>query len=110
MERTILCGFLILFCKASLTQAEDFPSQLKPLFQVVDLNVDESADVTLSDGSQSPVRLVNLKKFRDSVCFAVRRAEVTVEVNGQTCQLVSANYNLPRTLGQVQIDCPITKG
>lgn len=33
-----------------------------------------------------------------------------MEVNGQTCQLVSANYNLPRTVGQVQIDCPITKG
>ena len=110
MPRTLLCVFLLLFCKAPSSLAEDFPPQLKPLFQAVDLNVNESADVTLSDGSQATVRLVDLKEFRDPVCFAVRRAEVTVEVNGQTCQLVSANYNLPRTVGQVQIDCPITKG
>ena len=110
MPRTLVCAFLLLFCKAPSSLAEDFPPQLKPLFQVVDLNVNESADVTLSDGSQVTVRLVDLKEFRDPVCFAVRRAEVTVEVNGQTCQLVSANYNLPRTVGQVQIDCPITKG
>ena len=33
-----------------------------------------------------------------------------MEVNGQTCQLVSATYNLPQTVSNVQIDCTITKG
>ena len=90
--------------------AEDLPSPLEPLFQTVDLNVDESVSVTLSDGSQANIRLIGVEEFRDPVCFAVRRANVTVEVNGEICKLVSANYNRPQTVGRFQIDCPITDG
>jgi hypothetical protein len=35
---------------------------------------------------------------------------VTVEVDGRRVGLVSATYNLPVTSGDVQLDCPITKG
>lgn len=86
------------------------PQTLDPLVRVVDLNVGESADVTLCDGSQATVRLLNLSESRDSVCFAVRRAEVTVEINGHRAELVSATYHLPETVGAVQADCPITRG
>src|SRR5207249_9983138 len=41
---------------------------------------------------------------------AVRRAEVRVEVGGESVSLVSANYRLPVTVAGVQIDCPVTKG
>jgi hypothetical protein len=35
---------------------------------------------------------------------------VTVEVNGRKVTLPAATYHLPVTVGEVQIDCPITKG
>ena len=81
-----------------------------PLVRVVDLDLGETAAVTLCDGSQATVKLLELKETRDNVSFAVRRAEVTVEVNGQRGKLVSATYHRPQTIGNVQIDCSITKG
>lgn len=110
MTRTILFGFLIPVCLATFVRAEDLPQEVPSLFQVVDLDVGETASVTLSDGSSARVKLVDLKEICDEVCFAVRRAEVIVEINGETCRLVSATYHLPQTVGRVQIDCPVTKG
>jgi hypothetical protein len=97
----VLCGEL---------HAEDQLQRIEPLVRVVDLDVGESAEVTLCDGSTTTVKLLNLEEARDDVCFAVRRAEVTVEVDGKRARLVSATYNLPKTVGDVQIDCSITKG
>lgn len=110
MLRTLIFGSLLLCSFPLQVSAADLPPQLKPMFQVVDLDVGESAEVTLADGSAARVKLIDLKEFRDEICFAVRRAEVTLEVNGERCQLVSANYQLPQTVGKVQLDCPITKG
>lgn len=81
-----------------------------PLVRTVDLNVGESSQVLLSDGTRAEVKVVSLKEERDQVCFAVRRAEVMVEVNGKPTKLVSATYHLPVKAGGVQIDCTITKG
>ncbi|MEJ2704163.1 MAG: PmoA family protein, partial [Sedimentisphaerales bacterium] len=85
------------------------PAQ-KPLVSVADVNVGESQIVTLCDGSKATVKLLDLKETRDDVCHAVRRATVTVEVNGQTVSLVSSTYHLPIAVAGVQIDCPVTKG
>ncbi len=82
----------------------------QPLVHVVDLNVGESQVVELHDGTKATVQLLQIREVRDSLRQAVRRAEVQVEVNGQTATLVSANYNLPQTVAGVQIDCPVTKG
>ena len=90
--------------------ADDAHPKLEPLVRVVDLNAGESTVVTLCDGSQARVKLVHVAETRDDVCFAVRRAEVTVEVNGQAATIVSATYNLPILVGGVQIDCSITRG
>ncbi|MCB1123490.1 MAG: hypothetical protein KJT03_18195, partial [Verrucomicrobiae bacterium] len=65
-------------------------SALEPLLRVVDLDIGESAAVELSDGSSAAVKLLGLKEEIDPISRAVRRAEVTVEVNGQTAKLVSA--------------------
>lgn len=111
MHRTLIPGYCFLILAAvSQVQAEETPLPLKPTVTVIDLDVGESADVLLNDGSRARVKLIDLNETRDDVCFAVRRAEATVEVNGQTCQIISANYNLPRTVGTVQLDCPVTKG
>jgi hypothetical protein len=84
------------------------PATIEPLVRVVDLNIDDSTEVELCNGSAVTVKLLDLQETRDTVCFAVRRAVVTVEVNGERAELVSATYHLPQTIGGVQIDCAIT--
>ena len=80
------------------------------MLRVVDLNVGESQRVTLSDGSEVNVELVKLKETLDDVRQAVRKAEATVKIDGHEATLVSATYNLPKTVGPAQVDCSITKG
>ena len=70
----------------------------------------KASTVELADGSQATVKLLDLQESRDSIRNAVRRAVVTVEVDGQRAELVAAMYNLPQTVGKVQIDCPVTRG
>jgi len=84
--------------------------RVQPLLRAVDLNVGESARVTLHDGQVVRVRLLALRERRCELRQAVRRAVVTVEVAGQRAELTSATYHLPRLVGGVQIDCPVTRG
>ena len=76
----------------------------------VDLRIGESQNVVLPNGEPVTVKLVGLEDFRDTLRGAVRRSEVKIEVAGQQVTLGSATYHLPVTVGNVQIDCPITKG
>lgn len=76
----------------------------------VDLNVGQQATVRLADGRSAAVKLLKLEEDRDRLRHAVRQARVTVEVNGRQVVLGSATYHLPITVGDVQIDCPITRG
>ena len=97
---------LFLFGCASVEKAD--PSTV--LHQAADLWLGETRTVTLSDGGAVRVTLLGLQETLDDVNGAVRRAEVTVEVNGQKATLVSGTYHLPLSVGGVQVDCPITKG
>ena len=86
-------------------------AQVEPaLVRVVDLSIGEATLIELADGRQATVKLIALSEQRDSLSDAVRRAEVTVEVNGERAKLVSATYNLPQQIGGVQIDCSVTRG
>jgi len=80
------------------------------LHRTVDLGVGEAQDVSLPDGTEAHVKLLDLQEVRDDVNGAVRQAKVRVEVNGQVTNLTSGTYHLPVACGGVQIDCPITKG
>jgi murein DD-endopeptidase MepM/ murein hydrolase activator NlpD len=73
----------------------------------VDLNVGESVRVELADGSTAEVRLEKVEVKTDPVRLAVRAARVVVSVDGQSVALSSGNYELPKTVGSVQIDCPV---
>ena len=66
---------------------------LDPLMRTVDLNIGQTAKVELCDGTTVAVKLVKLLEERDDLRQAVRRARVTVEVNGQKAVLTSANYS-----------------
>ncbi len=81
-----------------------------PRVRTVDLNIGESQQITLCDGSQADVKLLALDERCDDIRGAVREARVQVDVNGISVQLISATYHLPETAGSVQIDCPITRG
>ena len=94
-----------------LARAEGPPAPTRdPLHRVVDLDIGESRRVELRDGSKCEVKLVALEESRDPIRDAVRRAAVKVEVDGRAIELTSATYRLPRTIGGVQVDCPITRG
>jgi len=91
-------------------RAEGLPAAINPLVRTVDLDVGETQEVELADGSKARVKLVNVQEARDPLRKAVREARVTVEVNGTSLTLISATYHLPVLMAGVQIDCPITKG
>jgi len=80
------------------------------LHRTLDLDLGETQDATLSDGTYVRVKLADLQETLDEVNQAVRRAVVKVEVNGQSTTLISGTYHLPRSFAGIQIDCPITKG
>ena len=84
--------------------------KLQPLVRVIELNIGQTQVVELHDGSKATVKVLDLRETCDNICQAVRRAEVDVQVNGQTVTLVSATYHLPTTVAGVRIDCPITRG
>ncbi|MHC4995112.1 MAG: PKD domain-containing protein [Planctomycetota bacterium] len=96
--------FMALVCRSSVH------AQAPLLFETVDLNVNETQQVTLSDGQTVAVKLTSLEEVVDPIRGAVRRATVKVEVNGEAIELVSATYNRPQRVGGVRIDCPITRG
>ena len=95
---------------AAVSVAAEQTVETKPLVRVIDLNVGESREVRLCNEQSVTVKLLDLREQRDSVRDAVRVARVKVAINGETVELTSATYHLPRQVGDVQIDCSITQG
>lgn len=83
-------------------------AQVKPLFTAVELNVGEEATVTLSDHQKCIVKLNEVRVARDLVMRAIRFVEIDVTVNGRQATLTSGLYRLPKQIGDVQVDCPVT--
>lgn len=109
MIRFLRSALLLACAAATLPAAPPEPTQ-QPAFRSVDLDIGETATITLADGGKARVTLRELRETRDTLARAVREARVLVEVNGAEAWITSANYHLPRDLGGVQIDCPITRG
>ena len=105
-----IVGALALTHQRGLCSQAPSPVADLGLARVVDLNIGESADVSLANGSKVKVKLVAMREFRDGLRQAVRSSEVTVDVNGRSVTLQSSFYHLPITTAGVQIDCPVTQG
>jgi murein DD-endopeptidase MepM/ murein hydrolase activator NlpD len=105
-------GFLVALVLLGPSCASHVHSGTAPLVlhENADFNVGETQEVAFADGTKVTARLLKLEETLDEVNGSVRRAEVTVEVNGKQATLASGNYNLPVDVGGVQVDCPITKG
>ncbi len=80
-----------------------------PRHRTVDLNVGETVEVELFDKTIAKLKVLHVQEIRDSVRMAIREARVKVEINGIEAMLVSANYRLPISVGQLQVDCPATR-
>jgi hypothetical protein len=87
-----------------------FPVLRTPLVRSLDLNIGEESRVELSDGTEAVVTLLDVEEIRDPIRQAVRKALVTIEINGDRLQLESGLYNLPMKVAGVQVDCPVTLG
>lgn len=97
-----------MLCVATTLGAE--PATRDPILRTVDLDIGQSALVTFSSGAKAAVKLLEVQEHRDSMTSAIHDAKVKVEVDGKTAWITCANYNLPVTLGPVQIDCTVTRG
>ena len=91
-------------------KAESLKPTRRPLVRVVDLDVGESSEVELCDGSRTTVRLADLQETRDEVLAAVSDAAVTIEIGGEPVTVGAGLYHLPRTVGRVRLDCAVTRG
>src|SRR5262245_42183091 len=76
----------------------------KPLHQVVDLGLGESQEVLMGPGKKVTLKLLEVKETVEKVCSAVTAARVKVAVDGKPVWLGVGTYNLPQTVGAVQID------
>lgn len=92
------------------TDASDAPASISPIVRTFDLDLGETVPAELSDGTTVSIKLLKLKESRDRIRQAVRSAKATVSVDGEDITLESGMYNLPLRVGDVQIDCPVTRG
>jgi hypothetical protein len=67
LRQLILLGTVL---AAGQALADDPLPPLTPRVRVADLNVGESAELTLCDGSTALVELIGVTEHRDEVCFA----------------------------------------
>ena len=79
----------------------------RPLFQTVDLDPGETAQARGTGNAVVAVRLVAVDVTTDPLRSAVRSSRVRIEVDGQPVTIGSGNYELPRTVGAIQVDCPV---
>jgi murein DD-endopeptidase MepM/ murein hydrolase activator NlpD len=84
-------------------------SELSPIRIVTEINTGESQDLTLSNGETVNLKLLQIDVVRDDLRNAIRSVNVKISVDDEEITLKSGNYNLPVTIGKVQIDCPFIK-
>ena len=106
----LIAGLALAAADSRAAEGPTRRARIGPLLRAVDLNVGQSASVELVDGRTVTVKLLGLKEHRCEMRNAVRKAVVTVEVDGRRAELACATYHLPKTVGSVQIDCPVTRG
>ncbi len=93
MKRLVLALIAVAACAAEIP------------FEVHDMAIGDAVEAR---GAQ--IKLLGVEETKDAIAGAIRRAEATLAVDGETVRLECGNYHLPRTVGRVQLDCPVTGG
>jgi murein DD-endopeptidase MepM/ murein hydrolase activator NlpD len=104
MVKSCVIFFIMLLC----VSCNDAP-EITPIRVIAELNTGESREIKLGNGDMVKLELLGVDIVRDSLRNAIRSAWVKISVDGEEITLHSGNYNLPVTLGKVQIDCPVVK-
>jgi len=81
----------------------------EPLFRTFDIDRGQTQESEIGVRKVS-VKLLDVQEERDSLRSAVRRATIRIEINGTAASVTSGTYHLPITIGDFQVDCPVTKG
>jgi len=76
---------------------------------VTELNVGQTREITLTNGESVKLTLLGIDEARDDVRNAIREVKLRVKVDGEEVVLSCGNYNLPVSIGKVNIDCPAAK-
>src|SRR5690554_2100174 len=105
----ILTHIILVILSIGLLPTKTVAQKLSRLNTVVELDVGESAEVELTNGEKVQITLKNIKSYKDNVRGAVRSASVKLNVDGETVTIGSGLFNLPKTVGNVKIDCPVIK-
>src|SRR5262249_28387944 len=100
----VVLAFLVL---VGLGAREPALAVCPPIFRTLDLDLGQTAHFEFSHGRTVQLRLISIDVTTDPIRGAVRSAKVKVEIDGKPITLNSGNYGLPRTLGPIQIDCPV---
>ncbi len=79
----------------------------KPL--TVDLAVGETYVFTLENGMKKKITVISCDDVRDEFSNAVRKATVTVDVDGYQTTIPVAQYSMPQVVNGVKLDTTITK-
>lgn len=100
--------FFHLLFLATTAFGQEYKS-IMPLLRTVDMDVGETRNVELSNGSTVKVELLAINPIIDSVIGAVRGVNIAVRINGQEKIIKSGNYSLPVFINGFQVDCPVTQ-
>jgi len=92
---------------SSVTPDESSTTSRRPLFQTVDLDPGEMAQARGAGDTVVAVRLVAVDVTTDPLRSAVRSSRVRIEIDGHSLTIGSGNYELPKTAGAIQVDCPV---
>ena len=92
-----------------LTLGTLFANDFNNVRKNVDLNIGETTEVTLYDGTTVTIRIVQTKIIKDRIRLAIREAKIKVAVDGEEKWITAGNYNLPIEYEKVKIDIPIIR-
>ncbi|MCE5231304.1 peptidoglycan DD-metalloendopeptidase family protein [bacterium] len=107
--KTLVCCLAIaVVCGCAGIIRRDSHRDFTPIVRFVDLNIGESQVVTLSNGKTVRVKLLDVKTRRDTDNH-VWRSTAVVDIDGEKADVIMTTFNLPKTVGNCQIDCIATK-
>jgi len=92
---------LILFILSCKDNSRNIPERV-----IAELNIGETQEVELWNGEKIKLQVLKVEEIRDSLHHGIRGANVEVAIDGEEIILNTGNYNLPVTIGKVQVDCP----
>ena len=104
MKTTTVTLLLVL-----LVALNTFSADIEKVRKNVDMNVGDTTEITLYDGTTATITVLDTMIRRDRIRLAIREAKIKLSVDGEEKWLTAGNYNLPVEFKNVKIDVPFIK-